>query len=210
VVRVPGYLRGDRVLAPNSCDPNNSSRPNRLQTPADIVPEWYFPAVLRDPALGADSCGRVHAVRLDPDPVRAAWLIHLRWPAHGSGRSSTDHLGRLLAVVVPGRPAAPNKPEGHWVLLSRGRHALLLPAFPGDPAAARKLERRCTAGKHQFVRSSQRRTDALRPTATPMEKASARTALSAARAFAAWSGCRTALARGGANTTAAQHWSFDV
>jgi ubiquinol-cytochrome c reductase cytochrome b subunit len=101
-------------------DPNNFIPANPLQTPADIVPEWYFLpyyAILRsvpDKLLGV--CMLFGSILilfvlpwLDTSPVRSARFrpiyrqIIWVW---------------LLAVVVLGICGA-HKPEGVWVLLSR-------------------------------------------------------------------------------------------
>jgi ubiquinol-cytochrome c reductase cytochrome b/c1 subunit len=108
-------------FAPNMLgDPNNFIPANPLQTPADIVPEWYFLpyyAILRsvpDKLLGV--CMLFGSILillvlpwLDTSPVRSARFrpiyrqIIWVW---------------LLAVVVLGICGA-HKPEGIWVLLSR-------------------------------------------------------------------------------------------
>ena len=66
-------------FAPNFLgDPNNFIPANPLQTPADIVPEWYFLpfyAILR--SVPNKLRRRVHDVRLDPGAVRAALARHL-------------------------------------------------------------------------------------------------------------------------------------
>ena len=66
-------------FAPNFLgDPNNFIPANPLQTPADIVPEWYFLpyyAILR--SVPNKLLRRVHDVRLDPGPVRAALARHI-------------------------------------------------------------------------------------------------------------------------------------
>ena len=80
-----------------------------------------LPAVLRDPALGAEQAARrVHDVRLDPGAVRAAVAGHLAGcAAPGSGRSTASSSGCwVLAFVVLGVCGA-HKPEGIWVVLSR-------------------------------------------------------------------------------------------
>jgi ubiquinol-cytochrome c reductase cytochrome b subunit len=108
-------------FAPNYLgDPNNFIPANPLQTPADIVPEWYFLpyyAILRsvpDKLLGV--CMMFGSLLmlfvlpwLDTSPVRSArfrpiyrWLIFV-WVA---------------AVIALGICGA-HKPEGIWVILSR-------------------------------------------------------------------------------------------
>ena len=66
-------------FAPNFLgDVNNFIPANPLQTPADIVPEWYFLpyyAILR--SVPNKLLRRVHDVRLDPGAVRAALARHL-------------------------------------------------------------------------------------------------------------------------------------
>jgi ubiquinol-cytochrome c reductase cytochrome b/c1 subunit len=108
-------------FAPNYLgDPNNFIPANPLQTPADIVPEWYFLpfyAILRSvPNKLLGVCMMFASILvmfvlpwLDTSPVRSArfrpiyrWLLRL-W---------------VVAVLVLGVCGA-NKPEGIWVVLSR-------------------------------------------------------------------------------------------
>jgi ubiquinol-cytochrome c reductase cytochrome b subunit len=108
-------------FAPNFLgDPNNFIPANPLQTPADIVPEWYFLpyyAILRsvpDKLLGVClmfasilvlfvlpwlDTSKVRSARFRPIFRQIIWV----W---------------LLAVIVLGICGA-HKPEGVWVVLSR-------------------------------------------------------------------------------------------
>jgi ubiquinol-cytochrome c reductase cytochrome b subunit len=108
-------------FAPNYLgDPNNFIPANPLQTPADIVPEWYFLpyyAILRsvpDKLLGV--CLMFGSLLvlfvlpwLDTSPVRSARFRPLY---------RISLFVWVLAVVVLGVCGA-NKPEGIWVTLSR-------------------------------------------------------------------------------------------
>ena len=80
IVRVlPDRVRVLRVLRANFFgDPDNFIPANPLQTPAEIVPEWYFLpfyAILR--SVPNKLGGVLHDVRLDPGAVRAALARHL-------------------------------------------------------------------------------------------------------------------------------------
>ena len=100
---------------------NNFIPANPLQTPADIVPEWYFLpyyAILR--SVPNKLLRRVHDVRLDPGAVRAAVARHLAGAQRAVPADLPPvHLGaggrRSIVLGVCGA----HKPEGIWVVLSR-------------------------------------------------------------------------------------------
>ena len=108
-------------FAPNVLgDPNNFIPANPLQTPADIVPEWYFLpyyAILR--SVPNKLCGVCMMFGSHAGAVRAAVAGHLA----GAQRAvpadlPAADLGLGAAVILLGVCGA-HKPEGIWVVLSR-------------------------------------------------------------------------------------------
>ena len=107
-------------------------------TPAHIVPEWYYPAVLRDPARDPGQArGRGGDVRRYPDAglpalarhfARCARCATVRSPSSSSGSSSRSCLGLGYLGAKP--------PEGVYVIAGRILTALLFRLFPDRAADA--------------------------------------------------------------------------
>ncbi len=132
-------------------DPNNYIQANPLQTPADIVPEVVLPAVLRDPAIGAEQAGRRHLdVRLDRGAVRAAVAGHqpgAQRPLPADLPSVDDRACGRRDYPGRCRRPSPRAPLDHH---RPRRHDLLLPALPGLPANPRQDRADAAAArKHQ-------------------------------------------------------------
>ena len=127
-------------FAPNYLgDPNNFIPANPLQTPADIVPEWYFLpyyAILRSvPNKLLGVCMMFGSLLVLFVPALARYLPSSQCPIPadlpatymGVGRCG-DPAGRLRCAQALGN-------LGHSLA---GQHRLLFPAFPGDPADTRE------------------------------------------------------------------------
>ena len=151
-------------FAPNFLgDANNFIPANPLQTPADIVPEWYFLpyyAILRSvPNKLLGVCMMFGSILV---------LFVLPWLDTSRVRSArfrpiyrADHLGVGVVVHRPGRLRRAQAGR-HLGGAQPRRHAVLLPAFPGDPADPRQAGAAAAAAReHQPAGHRRRRTDAL-------------------------------------------------
>ncbi len=154
--RVPDRLRRRSCsISPNLLgDPDNYIPANPLQTPAEIVPEWYFLpfyAILRSipDKLAAASCAMFGSILvlfvlpwLDTSPVRSAYFR----PIYQMGLLAPGD--RLLRA----RAGSARIGRKGWYRRHRpDRHPLLLPPFPG-PAAAPRLVRAAAAAADQHQR----------------------------------------------------------
>ena len=150
------FFAGFVFYAPNYLGhPDNYIPANPLQTPAHIVPEWYFLpfyAILR--AIPSKLFGVAGTDRLDRHPVLRALARHLA--------GALDALPADLQMVLLGvrgdlLRARLSRLAAAGRRLSRARprlHRLLLPVLPPGDAGGR-LDRKAegTAGQHHRVRA---------------------------------------------------------
>ena len=200
-------------FAPNFLgDANNFIPANPLQTPADIVPEWYFLpyyAILRsvpNKLLGVCmmfgsililfvlpwlDTSRVRSARFRPIYRQIIWV----WVV------ARDRPWRLWRAQA-GRHLGGAQPY---------RHALLFPAFPGHPAHPGQARAAAAAAReHQSTRHWRRADRCLReplPSRWRRRDARARTRSSLAALLAG--AVATPATAQEAPTPPAQHWSFD-
>ena len=120
-----GLVRVPDRLSPPSCSSRRTSSASRTTTSRPIRCRrrrhragMVLPALLRDPALDPEqAAGRLHDVRLDPGPVRAALARHLA----GAQRRFRPIYKQVFWLLRARRDrarrlSAPHQPEGIWVV----------------------------------------------------------------------------------------------